>query len=433
MLFRTGALMQYQVMAKLFAFIRDYKRLELPIKNAVAAEFFIQMVNATFMTILPLYMMEENFSNHEIALFITFRFLGVFMLAFPLGKFIKGRRLLPLFYLSNICVPLFGIAIILSIAAHNHFLIYTFLLLWGASFTFMQIPIFPYILRNAKKEHHTAAISLSYTTWSFGGIIFGIVTFFLDLINRDLFNEKFILLMFSFAGFGGLIFLKRIKNFNEITQEADQPAMTKEKTRPDWRVISRALWPTLIIATGAGLTIPFISMFFKDVHFMDKGPFSALSFIASLLVAYFALLVPKIKEKIGYKIAIPTTQSLAVISLVALATTQYYNQYPIALLIASVCYVLRQPLMNMAGPMTSELVLNYVGKNNREITSALTSAIWSGSWVLGAIMVTIFFTYNLDYVHIFLTTALLYALGVVLYYLLILDYSQKEEKGLIEE
>jgi predicted MFS family arabinose efflux permease len=296
----------------------------------------------------------------------------------------------------------------------------------------MQIPIFPFILRNASKENQTAAISLSYSTWSFGGILSGIIIAILDFINPAIFDEQFILLLFSFFGFGGIFFLKRIKNFAEnASEERGEAPQLKRKT--DWGLVMKALWPTLIIATGAGLTIPFISLFFDKVHHLGKGGFSVLSFIASLLVAYFAMLVPKIKEKIGYRIAIPSTQSLAVISLVALATTQYYNQHSIALVIASLCYLLRQPLMNMAGPMTSELVLNYVGKNNREITSALTSAIWSGSWVLSGVMVTILFAYNFTFGNIFLITSLLYAFGVILYYLLILDYTKREEKGLIEE
>jgi hypothetical protein len=419
-------------MAKVFAFIKDYKKIELPVKNAIASEFFVQTVNATFMNILPLYMTRKGFSDEEIALFITFRFIGVFILAVPLGNFIKGRKVLPLFFLSNLFVPLFGIAIILSIAFSLKALTLIFLILWGASFTFMQIPIFPFILRNSKKINQTAAISLSYSTWSFGGIISGIIIAVLDFINPVIFDEQFILLLFSVVGFGGILFLRRIKNFTEIfAEEQNKTQIVKRKT--DWGIVMKALWPTLIIATGAGLTIPFISLFFDKIHHLGKGGFSVLSFMASLLVAYFAMLVPKIKEKIGYKIAIPTTQSLAVISLVALATTQYYSQYSIAIVIASVCYLLRQPLMNMAGPMTSELVLNYVGRNNREITSALTSAIWSGSWVLSGFMVTILFAYNFTFGNIFLITSLLYAFGVVLYYLLILDYHRKEEKGLIEE
>lgn len=421
-------------MNRAFAFIKDYRKIERPIKNAIASEFFIQTVNATFMNILPLYMTRKGFTDKEIALFITFRFIGVFLLALPLGKLIKGRKLMPLFFLSNICVPFFGIAIILSIAFKLKALTLISLILWGASFTFMQIPIFPFILRNAKKLNQTAAISLSYSTWSFGGIVSGIIIAVLDFINPRIFDEQFILLLFSVVGFGGIFFLKRIKNFHEISIEEEKDhVILNPRRKTDWGLVMKALGPTLIIATGAGLTIPFISLFFDKVHHLDKGSFSVLSFIASLLVAYFAMLVPKIKEKIGYKIAIPTTQSLAVMSLVAMATTQYYSQYSISLVIASVCYLLRQPLMNMAGPMTSELVLNYVGRNNREITSALTSAIWSGSWVISGIMVTVLFAYDFTFGTVFLITSVLYAFGIMLYYLLILDYNKREEKGLIEE
>lgn len=419
-------------MAKFFAFIDDYKRLEKPVLNVVISEFFIQLVNATFMNILPLYMTRKGFSDEEIALFITFRFLGVFILALPLGNLIKGKKLMPLFYLSNICVPAFGIGIVLSIMFQLKYLTFVSLLLWGASFTFMQIPISPFILRNSKKENHTAGISLSYSAWSFAGITSGIIIAILDKIHPTLFNEQFILMLFSVMGFLGLFYLARIKNFKELVVEApSSKKVANEKT--DWKLIFKALIPTLIIATGAGLTIPFISLFFDKVHHLDKGGFSVLSSIAAVLVAYSAMMVPKVKQKIGYKIAIPTTQSLAVISLVALATTQFYSQYSIAVIIAAVCYLLRQPLMNMAGPMTTELILDYVGEKNREITSALTAAIWSGSWVVSGLMVKILFAHKFQFANIFLITSLLYAFGVIMYYLLILDYIKREKQGLIEE
>jgi hypothetical protein len=419
-------------MKKLKTIIQDYRMIELPVKQVIASEFFIQLVNATFMNILPLYMHREGFSAQEIALFITFRFIGVFALAMPLGRFMKNRKLMSLFFLSNACVPFFGLMIVICISLHLKLLTLCMLVLWGASFTFMQIPVFPFILRNTHKDNQTAAISLSYSTWSFGGILSGLVIAILDYMNPTLFDEKFILLLFSLLGFGGLFFLLRIKGFQEMAVDKKQEAETISQGKTDWPIVFKALIPTLIIATGAGLTIPFISLFFDEVHHVGKGGFSVLSFMASVLVAFFSLLVPQIKEKIGYQIAIPGTQTTAVISLVALATTEYYAHLPIAVVIAAVFYLLRQPLMNMAGPMTSELVLNYVGTRNREITSALISAIWSGSWVLSGFMVSVMFGYNFSFATIFLITALMYAFGVLMYYLLILDYNRRHELGEIE-
>jgi MFS family permease len=418
-------------MTRWFSFINDYRGIERPIMNVIIAEFFIQMVNATFLNILPLYMHKMHYTREEIALYITLRYLGVFFLAFPIGKFIKGKKLYPFFYLSAIGVPLFGLLSIIAIYLKIKIFIYVMLLLWGASFTFMQIPISPFILRNSAKHNHTPAIALSYSTWSFAGILSGVLIAVLSFINEDIFNEQNILILFSVIGFFGIFFLIK----NPIKEHVEESIITQshyQRHKTDWGLVTKALIPTLIIATGAGLTIPFISLFFENVHHVDAGEFSIYSALASLLVAYGALMVPKIKKNIGYKIAIPTTQSLAVISLIALATTEFYAQYSVALAIAVMCYLLRQPLMNMAGPMTTELVLNYVGKNNREMTSALTSAIWSGSWVLSGLMVNILFTFGFQFVNIFLITAALYALGVILYYGLILDYIKREEKGLIE-
>ena len=167
----------------MFDFISDYKKLKPAIINVIVAEFFIQMVNATFMNILPLYMNRKGFSDEEIALFITFRFLGVFALALPIGNLIKGRAMKPFFYLSSFLVPLFGLCIVLSIYFKLTILIYVSLVLWGASFTFMQIPIIPFILRNEAKRNHTSGIALTYSTWSFAGIASGIVIALLDRIN----------------------------------------------------------------------------------------------------------------------------------------------------------------------------------------------------------------------------------------------------------
>ena len=410
----------------MFSFLQPYRTIEKQILLVIIAEFFIQLVNATFMNMLPLYLNTLHYSKQEIAGFISFRFLGVFLLALPLGVFIKGKKVKPFFYASCIGVPFFALCIIYFTEQANIPMIYASQLLWGASFTFIQIPILPFILRLSSQQNQTPSIALSYSTWSFAGIVSGIVIALLDYLNPNLFNERMVLIIFSILGFMGILMLL-LANINEGDFNPETP---KEKTnyslaQYDWGIIIKALIPTLIIAVGAGLTIPFISLFFQEVHGMDKGSFSVVSSIAAFLVAWGALLVPNIKRNVGYKIAVPATQSLAIVSLVALATTQYYSYVSISVVIAVVCYLLRQPLMNMAGPMTTEIVMNYVGEKNQEIVSALTSAIWSGSWFVSGLLVQILFGQGFSFVNIFLLTALLYSVGVIWYMLLIRDYERK--------
>jgi predicted MFS family arabinose efflux permease len=380
------------------------------------------------MSIQPLYMKVNGFSDSQSADYISYRFLGVLLLAFPLGLIIKGKKLKNLFYISSVFVPIFAICIILFTDHHVPVFLYLSQFMWGASFTFIQIPILTFILRNAKKETRTMAIALSYSTWSFAGIISGWMISILNKIDPILFNEKNILLLISLLGFLSIYFVSKINIQEQLTDISRKRYSLFEY---DWLPIIKALAPTLIIAVGAGLTIPFMSLFFSNVHGLSTAQFAFVSSVTSVLVVIGSLSVPKIKETIGYKIAIPTTQAFAVIALVLLATTQYYNDIWISVYIAVGCYIIRQPLMNMANPMTSELVMNYTGKKNHEIVSALTSAIWSGSWFISSRIFKELREEGYSYVNVFLITATLYAVGVIWYYFLVLDYHKKEKNGLI--
>jgi predicted MFS family arabinose efflux permease len=414
----------------MFGLIREYRRLEKSVLNLICAEFFIQLINASFLSIQLIYMQKCGYSDHESAGFVSFRFLGVLLFALPLGLFIKSRNIKPFFYLSCFAVPTTALLIIYSTWHHLNGMLYLSQFLWGISFTFIQIPIMPYLLRNAKRETQTEAIALSYSTYSFAGIVSGILIYVLNTINPGFFNEKLILEIIAFSGFVSAYFVYKAKVVDHVTNEAHKIKHFSLKGY-DWKLISKALFPTLIIAVGAGLTIPFISIFFFNVHHLDTDRFSIISSVAAVLVAIGAVLVPKIKREIGYKIAIPATQSFAVLALVLLATTQFYSYLPISVYIAVCCFILRQPLMNMAGPMTSEVVMNYVGHKNREIVSALTSAIWSGSWFVSSIIFKELRQRSVPYVDVFLITAFLYGIGVVMYYFLILDYNRREKAGMI--
>lgn len=413
---------------KAFSFLSYYKSIEGHIFNFIIAEFFLQLINAAFMTIMLIYMEKVGFIDHESASYVSFRFLGVLLFAFPLGLIIKGRKLKPIFYLSSILTPLLALVIIYAIDAQISLLLYLSLFFWGISFTGIQISALPYILRNAKPSTHTQAITLSYSTWSVAGIISGCIIFGLKNINPVLFDEKLMLQIIAVLGFIAAIFIFKIKQ-PEIVPEVKKRLNLKDF---DWFIILKALFPTLIIAIGAGLTIPFIGLFFFKIHQVDSDQFAILSSVATFIVFFVVLFVPVIKVKLGYKLAIPLTQLFAIVALIVLAISELIDA-KYAVIIAALAYLFRQPLMNLAGPMTSDLVMKYVGERNREMMSALTSAVWSGSWFISSIIFQVLRQQNLRYVYVFLITAVLYLFGVFMYYLLILDYEKKLELGLLDE
>ena len=128
----------------------------------------------------------------------------------------------------------------------------------------------------------------------------------------------------------------------------------------------------------------------------------------------------------GFRKGITYTQTTAVIALIALATTEFFVNYWWALPIAILCFLIRTPLMNMAAPMTSELTMNYVGKQNQEILSAITAAIWSGSWFFSSQIFRYLISKGFSYAYIFYITACMYSFGIFMYYLLIKDYEKSK-------
>ena len=400
--------------------IKQYLQLEEHVLLMIKAELFIQLIGAAFFLILNIYLAKEGFSDPEIANFISYRFLAVMLLAFPLGFYIKGKPLKPFFIIGGLGVPVVAIFLVLSVQYGWLKYLPILFILWGVVFTLFQVSSLPYLMRNTIVENQSHAISLNYATNSFGIILSGLIIFVTGQFMQEI-DEGKILLWISILGFLGVYYLLKMK--------VDVVTPFKERLQYksyDWILLIRATIPTLIIAIGAGLTIPFINLFFFHNFEVDSSGFAIIGGVASVLVAILALLVPNVKNKLGFKKGITYTQTIAVIALVALATTEFFNDYWWALPLAVMCYWVRTPLMNMAAPMTSELTMNYVGVKNQEMLSAIMAAIWSGSWFFSSQIFRFLKLEGFSYAHIFYITAILYAFGVFMYYLLILDYEKEK-------
>lgn len=403
-----------------------YKNLERPIVFIIIAEFFIQLIDYSYLSILLVYMTKCGYADYQAADFYGYRFLSVLLFSFYLGLYINGRKLKPLFYVSAICTPLISLGIIYAVEYQMDFLIYTGMFLMGISVLGLEVSILPYILRNVDEEYHTEAISLSYSTISLSGVVSGTLIFALSNINREFFDEQTILKIISLGCLAGIYFV-----YNNKGREFYVPIL--RRSRYDfrdikWKLVVNAMIPTLLMATGAGLIIPFMGIFFYKIHHMESDQYAILSAITTLIVFTSTLYVPDLKNKLGYRTTIVGSQALAIICLIGLSITEFYSMYSYTVLIAIMCFILRQPLMNIAMPVASDITMKYVGFRHRELISAITAAIWSGSWFFSSNIFTVLRRYEVPYAYIFFLTAMLYVLSVAWYFYLIAVYERKERE-----
>lgn len=381
----------------------------------------IQLINAAFTLLLNYEMLDHGFKDYEIASMIGNRYMAVLACSVPLAIWVKGKRLKPIMTVGAIAAPVVALLLIFAIHTHNSELIRILMSLWGVTFSLVQILVMPYILLNGSREYETESIALFFSVGNFTTIIVGVFSYLLPSVH-PFFNTESLLIIYSCLGLAGIYFVSRLPKQENIGTKIP---FGNIHTDYDWDMILKAIVPTFLIALGAGFTIPVINLFFHDVHGMQAPAFSLMNSIAFTLVVFASLLIPEVKRRFGYQVAITLVQSVAVVLLFTMATTEWYNHTAIGLIVAAVTYTLRQPLMNMAAPMTSELTMNYVGEKNREMISAMNAAIWSGCWFASAKVFSVLREMGISYSNIIFITVAFYIVGVIWYYRLILAYERR--------
>ena len=407
---------------------RSYWDLPRMIHMLIMLEFTLSLIHVAFILVLNIFLRKQGFSDPEIASFNSLRFIGALIFAFPLGIYIRGKKLKPFFLLAAIIVPITSALIIESVHNETIPLIKLSFLLWGVGMMLMRVCSLPFIIRNTTQDNSTEALSLSASTWSLATIFSGIIISGLDWMNYYsfgswiiYFNERNILWIITILGISAIFFALRISEKAPDNIQKDSTVFSLYK-QYDWKVIIKALSPLIMISIGAGLTIPFVNLFFNSVFHLSASEFSILGSITAFLVFTFSLLVPSIRKKYGYWFTIVIVQAISICCLIVMALMELYVNYSFALIVALIAYIFRQPLMHMAHPASNELLMNYVGKRNQELISALSSSLWSASWFVSAKVFEWLRLLDFQYYQIFLITAGLYIIGNILFALLIREY-----------
>ena len=412
----------------------SYYKLPANILRVIFLELSLSLIHVAFILILNIYLRKQGFSDPSIASFNSLRFIGALIFAVPLGIYIRGKKLKPYFIFASVIVPLTSIIIVESIHNQSILLIQIGFFLWGIGVMLMRVCSLPFIMRITTAENSTEALSLSASTWALATIISGLIISGLDWIaflkinhSTFIFDERLILWIITFVGSFSIYQAIRINEDISKLDKKNEEGIFSIRKSYDWVVIFKAISPLVIIAIGAGLTIPFVNLFFNSVFGLSGSDYSLLGSFTAFLVFIFSLLVPSLRKKYGYWMTIVVVQSIAIVCLVIMALTELYSEIPIAITVAIIAYVFRQPLMHMAHPASNELMMNYVGKKNQELISALSSSLWSASWFLSAKIFQWLRLLNYHYYEIFLITALLYVVGVIMFGFLIKEYDQREK------
>ncbi|MBX3102977.1 MAG: MFS transporter [Bacteroidetes bacterium] len=400
--------------------LRVYTELPRDIYRLSAGEFLLNLLNSAYLLIFNIWLRKEGYDDSFAGSMTALRYLGVLLASLPIGLYIRGRTLKPLFLVSAVGLPVVSAGLLLAVPLHYPWLTYALMFTWGLFFVLAQVCIQPYVIRHVPATHYGEAFALHYAVVPLSQVVAGILIGWLAGSGVG-WTEQEVLLLISLLGLLAVAFFWGLADHRPAALPSRFSLRGGTSLRADyqWGRIGRALVPTLILAVGAGFTFPFINLFFYTVFGVDSQAFGLMGAASSVLVMGAVVLGPALKRQFGYGVAVTLTQTLAVVLLLGLVWAELQHTAGWALPLAVGIFLLRAPLMKAAQPLAGELTVRYVGPANREMISAFTSSIWSGSWVISSQLFAWLRAMAIPYWQIFLVTAALYGAGVVAYVFLI--------------
>ena len=138
-----------------------------------------------------------------------------------------------------------------------------------------------------------------------------------------------------------------------------------------------------IIGLGAGMTVRFFPIFFKEIYLLSPVTTNIIFGIGFLLTGVFSLITPKIARYIGKIETIFLVQMLAILCLLLIAEVP-----PLAFVVPA--YILRGAFMNSTPPLNYAIIMDRVPKRHRGKWNALEGVtngfLWSLSAGIGGIL-----------------------------------------------
>ena len=162
---------------------------------------------------------------------------------------------------------------------------------------------------------------------------------------------------------------------------------------------------SFIIGTGAGMTVKFFPVFFRDIYGFKPIAVQIILGISFFVTGLISLYAQKHSVRKGRPQIIILVQGLSIICLLAMGF------YPPAWALIPL-FIARGALMNAAQPLSRSIMMDFVPKNRRGFWNSLQTVAWGLFWNASA-AIGGFLIGQDNYALCFFITAAVYTIGII--------------------
>lgn len=173
-------------------------------------------------------------------------------------------------------------------------------------------------------------------------------------------------------------------------------------------LLAQFILPMLFTSIGAGLIMPFMNVFFRNVHHQPDPVIGTLFAWGSLAMGIGLLIAPPLADRTGKIQLVVISQAISIPFLILLGFSPIFW-------VGALSYYIRLALMNMSSPVYQTFVMERVEPNARATIASLTSMAWNFGWAFSP-TISGWLQVQYGFGPPFMGTILLYTISVIMYW-----------------
>jgi len=360
----------------------------------------------------------QGISADFTGLVITFMGVSTFVASIFLGiaADVYGRR--KLLIGGNILASLTLIAFALTT---NPFLLLAAATLEGLSEAAILASSNALLAEKVTDEQRTSVFSLHgfMQSMAFGlgsFVIPAVLVFeFLGFTNRD--SHIILYILIGAISLSSTVLMMKVSESKHLKKTRGKLAdLLPRKSRG---VLFKYVFTGAIIAFGAGMVVPLMTLWFNLAYGISDTVSSPILAVSSFLIGLATLVSPLLAKRLGLIKAIVVTQAASTVFMFATPLSPNFA-------VAGLVYSLRALLMNMASPLSQSMIMGLVPEDERGAASGISGALWRlpnalstwvGAWLMAAGLLA----------EPFFLAGLFYLVSIVLFWLYFRGVKMPEE------
>jgi predicted MFS family arabinose efflux permease len=249
----------------------------------------------------------------------------------------------------------------------------------GMLFTVHWVAAAPFFVRNSSPEQRTELFGFASAVETLATILAAFGAGFAARhvgarLGSSLLGLRYTLLVVAGLTLLAVIPFGRIRSAPAV---AETRRLKEYLAARDYRLLGKICLPAFLVGCGAGLTIPFLNLYFRNRFGQDPQQIGGFFAVAQVLTMVGFLLGPILARRFGHVRAIIVTELLSIPFFFLLAIAD-------RLWIAVAAFWFRGALMNMNQPVGAAFAMDIVPRDQHAATNSMRMLAWNLSWMITA-------------------------------------------------